>query len=263
MAQKVAIDGGVLAYETAGVGAPVLFVAGLGGHASYWKLQVSAVARDFQTVSFDHRGVGASEGLPPYSVEQWAADTRRLMDHLKLSMVHLIGHSSDGAIAQTVAATRPDRVATLVLGGTWARPDARFTQLFEFRKRVLLEMGSEIYEDLGRTLTPPVGLERAPAAQRVARHTPSDIVAARIDALLAYDAGERLCGIRSPTLVVAADDDVLVPRQLNGVIADEIAHARLVTFEWGGHHFPQTQAGAYNRLLLDFFRGHAKGDARE
>jgi hypothetical protein len=57
-----------------------------------------------------------------------------------------------------IAAAHPDRIASLVLGGTWARPDARFRRLFEFRARVLREMGPGAYEDLGRALTLPAGL---------------------------------------------------------------------------------------------------------
>ena len=59
------------------------------------------------------------------------------MDHLKIGRAHLVGHSTGGAIAQVVAAGHPARIASLVLSGTWARPDARFRRLFEFRARVL------------------------------------------------------------------------------------------------------------------------------
>ena len=100
MGATIPIDGGTLAYEAAGAGPPIVFIAGLGGHGSYWKAQVQAFSPDFQTVTFDHRGVGASAGAPPYSVEQWAGDTLRLMDHLKIGRVHLVGHSTGGAIAQ-------------------------------------------------------------------------------------------------------------------------------------------------------------------
>ncbi|MCX7326338.1 MAG: alpha/beta fold hydrolase, partial [Hyphomicrobiales bacterium] len=116
MGATIPIDGGTLAYEAAGAGAPIVFIAGLGGHGSYWKAQVQAFSADFQTVTFDHRGVGASAGSPPYSIEQWAGDTLRLMDHLKIGRVHLVGHSTGGAIAQVVAADHPDRIASLVLG---------------------------------------------------------------------------------------------------------------------------------------------------
>ena len=252
-----------MAYEAAGAGPPIVFIAGLGGHGSYWKAQVQAFSANFQTVTFDHRGVGTSTGAPPYSVEQWAGDTLRLMDHLKIDRVHLVGHSTGGAIAQVVAAGHPDRIASLVLGGTWARPDARFRRLFEFRARVLREMGPDAYEDLGLTLTLPAGLPPETSSRQGARQTPAAIVLARVDALLAHDARDRLRSIRVPTLVVAADDDVLVPRPLSEVIAGEIAGARLFAFARGGHHFPQTQTEAYNAMLREFFHAHATGDHRD
>jgi aminoacrylate hydrolase len=254
MGSVIPIEGGTLAYEAAGAGPPIVFIAGLGGHGAYWKAQVQAFSPDFQTVTFDHRGVGSSSGAPPYSIEQWAGDTLRLMDHLNIERVQLVGHSTGGAIAQVVAAGHPDRIASLVLGGTWARPDARFRRLFEFRARVLREMGVDAYEDLGLTLTLPAGLPQDATPRPASRHTPPDVVLARIDALLAHDAGDRLRLIRAPTLVIAADDDVLVPRPLSEVIASEIAGSRRHAFARGGHHFPQTQAAAYNELLREFFR---------
>jgi aminoacrylate hydrolase len=263
MGSTIPIEGGTLAYEAAGAGPPIVFIAGLGGRGSYWKVQVQALSPDFQTVTFDHRGVSTSTGKPPYSVEQWAGDTLRLMDHLKIDRVHLVGHSTGGAIAQVVAADHPARIASLVLGGTWARPDARFRRLFEFRARVLREMGPEAYEDLGLTLTLPAGLPPETETRQAARHTPPDVVLARIDALLAHDAGDRLRHIHAPTLVIAADDDVLVPSPLSEVIAGEIAGARLHAFARGGHHFPQTQTEAYNAMLREFFRAHATGGHRD
>jgi aminoacrylate hydrolase len=118
----IQIAGGTLSYEEAGTGEPIVFIAGLGGYGSYWKAQVQAFSPHFQTLTFDHRGVGESLGPPPYNIAQRAGDTLRLMDHLKIGRAHLVGHSTGGAIAQVVAADHPDRIASLVLGGTWARP---------------------------------------------------------------------------------------------------------------------------------------------
>jgi aminoacrylate hydrolase len=263
MTTSVALYDGKLAYTAEGDGPAIVFITGLSGFGSYWRAQVAHFSSSFRTVTFDHRGVGASSGAPPYNVEQWAVDTLWLMDQLDLDRVHFVGHSTGGAIAQVLAADHPDRVASLVLGGTWARPDERFKRLFEFRKRVLLDMGAEAYDDLGVTLTLPAGLPPANVARLPSRQTPPDIVAARIDALLAYDAGDRLRAIRSPTLVLAAQDDILVPHQLSEALAKEIPGARFATFERGGHHFPQTQAGAYNHLLTGFFRESAEGEIRE
>jgi len=69
----ITADGRTLSYDVSGEGAPVVFVAGLGDRGTYWRAQVAAFSSAFQVVTFDHHGVGASEGPPPYKVEQWAA----------------------------------------------------------------------------------------------------------------------------------------------------------------------------------------------
>jgi aminoacrylate hydrolase len=85
--------------------------------------------------------------------------------------------------------------------------------------------------------------------------------AKKVADITALCAGERLRSIRNPTLLIADADDLLVPWQLSELIAEEIAHARLVKLDHGGHHFPRTQVEAYNTLLLEFFRAHAERDA--
>ncbi|HSA41976.1 MAG TPA: bromoperoxidase, partial [Mycobacterium sp.] len=60
-----------LAYEDRGTGDPVLFIAGRGGAGRTWHLgQVPEFRRSgFRAITFDNRGIGASEGRTPSSVE--------------------------------------------------------------------------------------------------------------------------------------------------------------------------------------------------
>src|SRR5262249_62389324 len=92
----ITADGRTLSYDVSGAGAPIVFVAGLGDRGNYWTAQGAAFSSAFQVVTFDHRGGGASEGQPPYKVEQWAADTLRLIDHPRLDPVPPVGHSPAG-----------------------------------------------------------------------------------------------------------------------------------------------------------------------
>src|SRR5262245_48717006 len=99
-----------------GAGLPIVFVAGLGDRGTYWTAQVAAFSSAFQVVTFDHRGVGASEGQPPYKVEQWAADTLRLIDHLGLDRVHLVGHSTRGYHCASTRSRSPRPSSSAQLG---------------------------------------------------------------------------------------------------------------------------------------------------
>lgn len=250
-----------IAYETKGTGTPLVFVAGLGGLGAYWRHQVDFFAARYETVTFDHRGLGASvKTPPPYTIEQLAADTIHLIDELGFDRVALIGHSTGSAISQVIAAQHPDRVTALVLGGGWARGDDRFRLAFKLRRNVLETLGAAAYRELGFLLTAPLewGAEEgltlsSPSPGRIAAPA-KEIVLGRIDALLAYDAGDRLRSIRSPTMVLAAADDGLVTPNLSRPLAQEIAGARLTTIDRGGHHFPQTRRELYNRLVDAFLR---------
>jgi aminoacrylate hydrolase len=79
------------------------------------------------------------------------------------------------------------------------------------------------------------------------------IVAARIDALLAYDGTEIAPRIAARTLVLAADDDYIVPAHHADAVSAAIAGARLVHFTSGGHFFPRTRAHDYNAALAAFW----------
>src|SRR6516165_10774958 len=55
----ITIDGGTLSYDVSGAGPPIVFVAGLGEHGTYWMAQVAAFSSAFQVVTFDHGGLDA------------------------------------------------------------------------------------------------------------------------------------------------------------------------------------------------------------
>ncbi len=244
--------GARLAYDAVGQGESVLFVSGLGGMGAFWGEQVAAFGASFRVLTFDHRGVGRSTGEPPYSVAQWCGDVLALLDREGIERVHLVGHSTGGVIAQWFAAENPKRLHSLVLGGTWLKPDRRFRDQFAFRKELLERLGGGAYRMLGDLLSYP-----APdaTATKSAEMTQAEraIIAARIDALLAFDGTALAPRIATPTLVVGAADDYIVPFSHSRAVADAIAKARLVCLPDGGHFFPRTRAAAYNAALAEFF----------
>ncbi len=260
---KVSIADAELYYEDTGQGPPLLLVPGLSGLGSFWTHQVGDFSRDFRVIVHDHRGAGRStHSRIRYSVEQMAGDVLRLMDALGIAAAHLVGHSTGGAIGQVIAQDHPERLSSLVLSATWAGHDAFFRRLFESRREVLVNLGVEAYlRSSVLFLAPPwwVSAHDASIADQhralAAAAAPIEVMASRIDAIVAFDRRTRLGAIRVPTLVIVAQDDTVTPRFYSDELAEKIPGAKLVVLDGGGHFVPQIQPEPYNAAVGAFLRG--------
>jgi pimeloyl-ACP methyl ester carboxylesterase len=110
----------------------ILLIAGLGEDLTFWtdSFVRSLVGQGFRVIRMDSRDIGQSTFVsspPPsswrqvlarprsdaYSLADMAEDSVWVLDHLGIAQVHLVGRSMGGMIAQTIAATRPERVLSL------------------------------------------------------------------------------------------------------------------------------------------------------
>ena len=249
----VAPDGCALHVEDEGNGPPLLLVAGFGGLASFWT-GVAALLRDhYRVISFDHRGRGRSDRpRAGHTIARLAADALAILDRLGVAKAAVLGHSTGGAVAQALALDAPDRVGALVLSGSWAAPDARFRLLFETRLQVLMKAGPGAHARLGHLLGYPPDWLNAHAgevdkavaeADRMSEHDQA-IDIARLGMLLDYDRSRELPSIDAPTLVVAAEDDGIIPVRHGHDLAARISGAGLVLTR-GGHFFPRLEPASF------------------
>jgi aminoacrylate hydrolase len=261
---RIVIGDGALYYERQGVGFPVLFISGLSGFASFWQDQVAAFARKFDVVTHDHRGIGQSDVTRSgFTVDRMAADVVGLMDALEIERAHIVGHSTGGAIAQILAIEHPKRLASVVLSATWTKPDAYFRRMFGLRKDILLRLGPSAYVQANTLyLYPSWWIARNNErlrqleAQNLAVFPPTEVAASRIDAILAFDRTERLGQIKTPTLVVGAEDDLVTPAYFSEELARLIPGAEIKIFPRGGHAFTQVRAREFNQAVLPFLASH-------
>lgn len=122
----IAVNGVDLYYEAHGSGAPLVVLGGQGQAVSEMGMLTGPLARQFQVIAIDNRGSGRSaKPRGPYTVEQMAADTAGVMDHLGLPRAHLAGISLGGRIAMALALDRGERVDRLVLVSTGPRAAGR------------------------------------------------------------------------------------------------------------------------------------------
>jgi aminoacrylate hydrolase len=261
---RISIGDCSLYYERHGMGFPVLFISGLGGFGSFWKDQVAAFAKRFEVIIFDHRGIGQSdESRIGYTIDRMAADVVKLLDRLEIRRCHVVGHSTGGAIAQILAIEHPNRLASVVLSATWTKADAYFRRLFSLRKDLLQRLGPSVYLQASTLVLYPSWWVarnnerlRQEEAQNLAGFAPVEIVASRIDAMLAFDRTSELERIKTPTLVICAEDDIVTPSYFSEELARLIPAAEVKLFPRGGHFFTQIRAREFNNAVLPFLASH-------
>jgi pimeloyl-ACP methyl ester carboxylesterase len=115
---NVDVDGVSLYYEEKGSGEPILFAHGIPTDYRAWAGQTEAFSKNYRTISYSRRYAAPNkrEGdLSDSTIANNAADLKGFIDKLRISPVHLVGHSYGGFIAAFLAADHPDLVRSLTL----------------------------------------------------------------------------------------------------------------------------------------------------
>ena len=239
---------------------PVFFISGLNGARASWPLQAEPFSKDRPVVLHDHRGTGKSAKPPGvYSVENMAGDVAAVMDDAGIDRAHMVGSSTGGAIIQVLAIDHAERVKSAAICSSWPKPDAFFIRQFSMRKKVLLEMGWEDYTKLSAlSLHSPKfftnhfdDIEKKEKIN-IAGAPPAEIMAERIDAIMAHDQMDRLDRIKAPTLVAVARDDACTPPYYSEQLAAKIPGAELKVFESGGHFVYLACPDEFNAAIKAF-----------
>lgn len=239
---------------------PAILSPGLGGSAAYWAPNLDALAQRHRVIRYDHRGTGRSaRALPAHlSVDAMADDVLALMDGLGLKAASLIGHAAGGVIGLALALRAPRRIERLVVINGWSRPDPHFARCMEARLNLLHGSGvaafvraQPIFLYPARWISEHGARLDAEEAGHIATFQGAANVAARIAALSAFDVDARLAQIRAPVLLVAAEDDMLVPASCSERLAEGLPNASLAPMT-GGHACNVTEPVYFNHIVREW-----------
>lgn len=256
-------DGARIWAERTGSGPPVVFLSGLGYASWCWKEIVARLLNEWSCISIDNRGTGRSDKpAGPYSIQQFADDTARVMEALDVSQAHVVGHSMGGYIALTLALTHPEIAATLTLIGTsaggpsslpvpagtqdaWAAAAGAGPEAFA-RQTMPLAFSPGWVEGHGERF-------ESILAERLREPTPPRAWADQYSACVDYvERGIEVAEIQAPTLVVHGTADRIVPYENGKRLAQLLPRARLIALEGKGHLPFLEDSDAFCHLLATY-----------
>lgn len=257
-----------LSYERFGDAGPrVLLVMGLGMQGKVWQPQVEDLSRDHRVVTFDNRGIGKSDPLTgaPH-VRDFASDARRVADEVGFETFHVVGVSLGGMIAQELALLEPARVRSLTLIATHAggplglAPEPKgllaFARSFvgprEGRIRALQEL---LYPAAFLAKVDKAKLDARMKLQLGDRARPRTVLG-QLLAVARHDTRERLRELRTPTLIVRPDLDILVRPSHSDWLASRLPNARLERVSEAGHGITFQSASLVSRLIREHVRAN-------
>jgi pimeloyl-ACP methyl ester carboxylesterase len=119
--QTITASGVEFAYRELGPssGVPVVFLTHLAAVLDNWDPRVvDGIAAEHRVITFDNRGVGASSGATPRTIEEMASDAVSFTRALGFDQVDLFGFSMGGMIAQVIAQQQPQLVRKMIIAGT-------------------------------------------------------------------------------------------------------------------------------------------------
>ncbi len=253
-----------LSLRAAGAGPALILLHGIGGHAGQWTAQLQALSDRCGVLAWTARGYGASTGPRVRDMGDFIDDLARLLDVLGLDRVLAAGHSMGGRILLELAATRPDRIAAMVLSGAQsaylAHMSAAEADSYVAKRRAIFEEGG-IGAAEARALAASV--MSADASPLALDRLTDDFTAlnrdgylAAIEASMGWDREAVLSDLKMPVTVIGGALDAICPPEECHRVAARIGGKPAQILAGVGHMAQIEAPDEVTAILADLVRRH-------
>ncbi|BCW35085.1 alpha/beta hydrolase [Arthrobacter sp. StoSoilA2] len=229
-------------------GIPVVFLVHLAATMDNWDPRIiDPIARKHHVITFSNRGVGATTGNVPGTIEEMAEDAATFIKALGHQKVDLFGFSLGGMIAQALVLKYPELVRKLVLAGTGPAGGkdidkvARVTYYDVLRATLTRQDPKEfLFFNRNAAGKPAARAFIQRLNERTAnRDAPIKTKAfqTQLKAIKKWGRTEpaNLGAITQPTLIANGDNDRMVPSRLSDDMHLRIPGSELVIYPDSGH----------------------------
>ncbi len=246
-------DGVNIAWASAGEGPPLVRASTWLTHLEHdwespvWRHWIEFFAEHFELIRYDERGSGMSDWVvDDYSWERWPEDFEAVVDAADIEVPFpILGVSQGGIAAVSFAVRYPERVSHLVLCGGYARGWGERNQEEGAQQyRAILELTrfgwgqqNPVYRQLFTSRFVPEGTpEQLDWFNELCRKsTKPEVAYELLKARMNPNVAELLPQVKTPTLVLHATHDEVVPLAEGRFLATEIPNARFVQLESRNH----------------------------
>ena len=248
--RTVDVGGTTFAYRELGAasGVPVIFLNHLAAVLDNWDPRVvEGIAAKHRVIVFDNRGIGASGGSTPDTIEAMARDAIAFIRALGLEQVDLLGFSLGGMVAHVIAEREPQLVRKMILAGTGPAGGVGIDQVTRITIVDMLK-GALTFKDpkqyLFFTTTANGRREAGKFIKRLKeriedRDKPISVGAFRTQLRAIHGWGVQqpsdLSTIRQPVFVANGDHDRMVPTSNTADLARRLPNSTLKIYPDAGH----------------------------
>jgi 3-oxoadipate enol-lactonase len=245
----------------------IVLINGLADDLETWAFQVDdLLAAGYRVLRFDNRGIGASsKPAGPYSSRMLADDAKALVDSLGITDFHLMGVSMGGMIAQEYALAYGSDLRSATFACTYAAPGPFCSRMFDMWAGMAPVLGVPyVMRDVTLwAFTVPFFEQRGAELaefETAMRYMDQPVHAylAQLAVIQQHDTTSRLGQIALPTLVLAGEQDILIPVSLSRRLHEHIPGSRWATTR-GGHACLWEHPAEFNQTFLDFVKQHGRG----
>lgn len=244
----------------------IVLINGLADDLESWGFQVPAfLEAGYRVLSFDNRGIGASDKpAGPFTSRMLADDAKALVDTLGVTDFHLMGVSMGGMVSQEYAINYGSDLRSVTLACTYGVADpfcqAMFAMWADLARAI--DVPFVMRDVMLWAFTGPFFEERPGDAAEFADalaslEMPIEAYLSQLNVIQKHDAFGRLGDIDVPTLVLAGEEDILIPVRLS-----QRLHEALPGSDWatvpGGHACLWEAPDPFNSTFLDFVRKNSR-----
>jgi pimeloyl-ACP methyl ester carboxylesterase len=248
-----------LHYTEHGSGSPLVLLHGYPLNNSIWREQVNRLSDQFRVITPDLRGHGRSPSTDDvYDMELLAGDVLALLDALDLRQATVMGHSMGGYVALALARMADNRLKALGLIASQAAADTEEARQnrYKLAERVVTQGSAAVAETMLPKLFAPGEHEDdtlIESMNTVMLNTrPQTLINSLKGMAVRPDSTPLLGTFDLPVLVVAGDQDAIIPLAKAEQMASALKNGTLATIENAGHMLMLEQPQATSMAIRNF-----------